>query len=382
MKQLFTFIALLLGVVSVQAQIFSEQVQSGKLGETRTLRIYVPENYTEEKVYPLIVVLDAEYLFDPVASNVKYYNYWDEMPEAIVVGVTQNYDGLRKADTEYDAENGLPANKGNSFFEFIGMELVPYIESKYTIANFKAIVGHGITANYINYFLLKEKPLFDAYINLSPEFAPMMESRVAAQLAKFEDKKFYYLATAQNDFKDNINKVQAYDEQLKNINNSNLHYYYNFFDDANHNSLAVYAIPAALDRIFSVYKPITPLEYKEKILTLETPAIEYLEDKYNTIEELFGLDKQISINDIMAIYSAARRKEDWRSVEELGELCKKEYPDTMLGYYFLAESLEKTDHMKQAMKMYQNAFLMQEIDFLTKDMMLDKANDIKREYGF
>ncbi|WP_340077164.1 alpha/beta hydrolase [Leptobacterium sp. I13] len=365
------------------SQVKQTPFNSYKLNEERPIQVYVPENYNEEKSYPLIVVLDAEYLFDIVVSNTKFYSYWDEMPQAIVVGINQNYDNIRVKDCEYSDENGFPSGKGNDFFEFIGMELIPYLDEQYKLANFKVIVGHSLTSNFINYYLFKEKPLFDSYINLSPSLAPLMEEHIPERIATFQDKKFfYYLATAQEDLKENSERIYSLHQQMKTVDKPNIQYYFDDFKGATHISLASYAVPKALDQIFGIYKPISVTEYKEKILMLETPIYDYLEEKYNTIKTLFGIEKQVSLNDIMAIYAAIKQKEDMPSLERLAKLGKQQYPSTMLGYYFEAEYYEQVGEPKKAMRTYEKAFGMEEIDFLTKDMALDKIDAIKADFGW
>ena len=82
---------------SLFAQTQYEYIESDRLG-SRELKIQLPRNYEEntEKFYPLILVLDGDFLFEIVAGNVDYTSYWDDMPEAIVVGVNQ--DGTRSDD--------------------------------------------------------------------------------------------------------------------------------------------------------------------------------------------------------------------------------------------------------------------------------------------
>lgn len=75
--------------LNLGAQVKKEIFESFKLQERRDVSYYFPENYTEDKSYPLIVVLDAEYLFDLVVANVKFQSKFDRMPESIVVGVDQ-----------------------------------------------------------------------------------------------------------------------------------------------------------------------------------------------------------------------------------------------------------------------------------------------------
>ncbi|MDG3582643.1 MULTISPECIES: alpha/beta hydrolase [Galbibacter] len=362
------------------AQVTTTSLDSYKLGEKRNVRLYVPEDYSAEKVYPLIVVLDADYLFDLVVGNAKFYTYKDEMPKSIIVGIDQNE--TRYEDCFYSDENGLPDKKGNAFFEFIGMELIPMIEKNYNLANFKAIVGHGVTANFADYYLFKDNPLFNAYVILSPTFAPTMESNTPKRLSELQEMIFYYLATGEHDAKESQQRINVFNNQMKGYTNDNLHYYYDNFTNASHFSVASYGIPKALDQFFTIYKPISVEEYKKDVLAYEGPVIDYLTNKYNTIETLFGFKKQVSLNDMMAIYAATKKKEDLESLNELSKIAKKEYPDTMLGFFWEAEYFEQMGEPKKAMRTYEKAFGMPEIDFATKDLALERIDALKADFGW
>lgn len=56
----------LLVVTLSYAQLSIEEFDSFKLNEKRKVSLFVPENYSKDKKYPLVVVLDADYLFDVV----------------------------------------------------------------------------------------------------------------------------------------------------------------------------------------------------------------------------------------------------------------------------------------------------------------------------
>ncbi|MEL4306767.1 alpha/beta hydrolase [Joostella sp. CR20] len=373
-------IALCLCAITSFAQKTTSTIESIKLAEERDIQLYVPEDYSAEKSYPLIVVLDADYLFDAVVGNTKFYAYKDEMPQSIVVGINQK--NSRYEDCFYSDENGFPDKKGNAFFEFIGMELIPMIAKNYNLAPFKAIVGHDTSANFSNYYLFKNNLLFNAYINLSPNFAPTLEHKVPERLSSLDTMTFYYLATSENDESENQQRIGVFNNNMKSVSNSNIHYYFDKFENANHYGVASYGIPKALDKIFKMYKPISVDEYKKEVLAYEGPIVGYLTDKYNTIESLFGFKKQVSLNDMMAIYAGIKKKDDLESLEELSKIAKKEYPNTMLGFFFEAEYLEKMGEPKKAMRTYEKAFGMKEIDFLTKDLALERIDALKADFGW
>jgi len=366
----------------ISAQTYYETISSEKLGTKREIKIQLPRNYEEnkEKLYPVMLVLDGDYLFEPVAGMVDYYSYWEDAPEMIVVGVNQGRS--READSYYDESRYLPSEEGAAFFEFLGMELMQHIASKYRVAPFHVIVGHDLTANFMNFYLLKDHPIFDAYINLSPDYAPKMNVRLGEIFEKTDKKIWYYLATGSDDIPQLQESINAFDSQLKDINNTLLNYKFDNFDGATHYSLVGKAIPSAIDNIFEIYRPISQKEYQTTLLQTSISLSEYLQDKYNTINELFGLQKQIRLNDFLAINQAIEKTKRWEDFKELSKMAAEHYPNTMLATYFEARWEEETGNPQRAIKTYQKAYSQEPISFLTTDFMLERANEIKKANGY
>ncbi|MGJ8665575.1 MAG: alpha/beta hydrolase [Patiriisocius sp.] len=382
MKKAILLLLFLAISISVSAQIKYEEFSSDRLGETRRLKIQLPRNYdtNELKVYPVVIVLDGDYLFEPVAGNVDYFSYWEDMPESIVVGVMQA--ATRYEDCNYDSENGLPADKGADFFEFLGLELLPYIDQNYRTAKFVIGVGHDFTANFLNYYLFKDPPLFNGYIILSPDLAPEQTSRLAGRIPMIQTQLFYYLATGTDDIKGLMEGTEALNSALKPIEAKNFNYYYDNFERGTHYSLVGRGIPNALEKIFSVYRPISKQEYKDVLMKLDTPISDYLTEKYQIIEDLFGLTNAIRVNDYIATATASEKRKQWESLRVIAEMASREYPETVLGPYYLGGYYEETGEPKKAMRTYQAAYDKEEVDFITVDMLLDKADDIKSEFGY
>ncbi|MDE3743082.1 alpha/beta hydrolase [Maribacter polysaccharolyticus] len=365
----------------LNAQVTKEIFESFKLQERRDVSYYFPEEYNEENKHPLIVVLDADYLFEQVVATAKYYSKFHGMPECIVVGVHQSKEGIRYDDCAFDPETGLPEDKGSKFFEFLGMEIIPYLDLNYNTAPFKMIVGYDITANYENYWLFKDRSLFNAYINISPTLAPDMETNIPSRLQALDQQIFYQLIL-EGEKNKYTQRILAMDNAIKAIDKETLHYYFDTYPSADHLSVVTYGIGKAFDNIFGMFKPISPKEYKTKILTSDEPVYNYLENKYTNIESLFGIKKPVDLNDIMAIYAGSRKKEDYESLKPLSDLCKAEFPDTMLGFYFEGEYYEQLGEPKKALRTFEKAFGMDEIDFLTKEMALEKIDALKADFGY
>jgi predicted alpha/beta superfamily hydrolase len=365
-----------------QSKVIYEEFSSYRLGETRRLKIQLPRDYetNTDKSYPIVIVLDANYLFEPVAGNVDYFGYWEDMPEALVVGIMQG--DSRYDDCFYDDTNFMPADKGADFFEFIGLELVPFIDANFRTAKFIIAVGHDLTASYINYYLFKDPPLFNGYIALSPDLAPMMDDRLPKRIPNIPQKLFYYLATGTDDIQDLQLVAQELNTSLSSLKSDQFNYYFDNFEGATHYSLVARAIPSALEKIFSVYRPISKQEFNEVMLKLETPVHLYLLDKYQTIANLFGINNPIRINDFIASATACEKLKQWESLREIATLATRQYPDLILGDYYMGRYYEEIGDPKRAMRTFQGGFDKEEVDFITVDLMLDKADQIKYDFGY
>ena len=364
---------------SIFAQFKLDTITSARLKEDRVISISLPYSYGKEKnkKYPLLLLLDGNYLFEPFSGALKYGNYWDDLPEVITVAIDQGKPFDRELETDVDDQNGLPIEKGAQFFDFITMELMPYLEKKYTIAPFKIIAGHDVTAGFLNLFLYKDNPLFDAYISMSPEFPKDMETRIPKRLNLINKPLFYYQSTADGDLKKMQDLIKTLDTNIKTVNNPNLYYQFDDFKNASHYSLVLHSIPNALYHIFGVYQPISNTEYQEKIVILPSDYVGFLTKKYDIIEKSYGIKMPIRINDFRAIEAAILKNNAFTEFEQLAALSKKSYPKAMLSQYHMGMFYEKTGDTKKANKAYMNAYNMEEIGSLTKDFMLEKADAMK-----
>lgn len=370
---------LLLFSVAVFSQKTTETFVSTKLGESREITIGLPPSYEQNstKKYPILILLDGDYLFDPFFGALNYGAYWQDLPETIIIGISQNINEERIDDSNYDDFNGVPAEKGARFFEFIGGELLPFIEKKYRVAPFRIIAGHDTTAGYLNFFLYKENPIFNAYISLSPELAPEMETRIPENLAKLKQPIFYYQSSGDGDLKDVKETIKTLDVNIKTVVNPLLNYKYDHFKGASHYSTVLYSVPNALYQFFDCYKPISMAEYQEKIAVLQNGYVKYLTDKYDGIEKTLGFKVPIRTTDFKAIEAAILKNKAYPELENLSDIAKKAYPKTMLADYELGLMFEKIGDSKKAAKAYQKAAQLDEIGDLTKDMMFEKFDEMQ-----
>lgn len=377
MKNILIFVACFVISGSVFSQVKYEKFESRILNTTRQLKIRLPKNYdpASEAKHPVIIVFDGDYLFEPVVGQVSFQTYFDEMPESIVVGIVQGYE--RFYDSYFDEVTGMPIESGTRFFRFVGEELLPYIDSKYNTSKFRIAVGQDLMGNFINSFLVSEKPLFQAYINLSPDFKGNMEEHVAKRLQYINDDVFYYMATSDNDVASIRKTVIETDVQLKATDNKALTYYFDEFTGDSHYTLVTGALSKALDQIFDIYRPLDEKELKEKVLTYDGTLDKYLENRYDRIEDLFGIHKPISEEEFEKVVAVADQREDLASLEKLGKLAIKQLPKSSLGTYYLALHAERIGKNKKALKLYESALTFDSKAPFDKDFITSQVEKLK-----
>lgn len=377
MKNALTFVACFLFCTSNFAQVKYEKFESRKLNTTRELKIKLPKNYDPSSTikHPVIVVFDGDYLFEPVVGQVSFQTYFDGMPESIVVGIVQGYE--RFYDSYFDEVTGLPIETGARFYEFVGEELLPYIDSKYNTSKFRVAIGHDIMGNFINSFMFSDKPLFEAYINLSPDFQGNMDENIVNRVKYIKNDIFYYLATSDGENANIRKTIAETNEQLKMTDNKALTYYFDELKGDSHYSMVTGALSKALEQIFDIYKPLREKELKEKVLTYDGTLDKYLEKRYDRIESLFGINKPITEEEFEKVVEVAEEREDLESLEKIGKLANKKLPESSLGTYYLALHAEKTGKTKKATKLYETALTLEETPKFNKDFIMAQMEKLK-----
>ena len=361
----------------------NDTILSKYLNEKRAIEIQLPRSYETEvdKNYPLMIVLDGDYMFNIVSGSVDYLSYWGDIPENLVVGINQK-DTRFQDSSVFDNISYTPISSTASFYDFIVNELIPYFSKNYRVSNFKVIVGQERTANFANFFLLKNDPQIRGVISISPKISENMNRYLNENLSKSNSKIVYTLSSSKRDFESIFKNVSELTASLDSIENKNLRFESLIFDKENHYILPSVSVPKSIRSTYSMYSDIDKIEYDSIISKLETSPIDYLKNKYQLIKEFYDLDKTISMNDFMAIEEFIEENEFFNLYDELSELAKQEYPGTILPSYYKGRFIEETGDPKKAMYIYRSAYNMKEVKGLTKEYLLELAERIKEDFNY
>tara|TARA_Y200000002_G_scaffold167802_1_gene138428 strand:+ start:383 stop:1561 length:1179 start_codon:yes stop_codon:yes gene_type:complete len=361
----------------------NDTIISKYLNEKRAIEIQLPRSYeiASDKNYPLMIVLDGDYMFNIVSGSVDYLSYWGDIPENLVVGINQK-DTRFQDSSVFDNITHTPISSTASFYDFIVNELIPYFSKNYRVSSFKVIVGQERTANFANFFLLKNDPQIRGVISISPKISENMNRYLNENLSKTNSKIIYTLSSSKRDFESIFKNVSELTASLDSIENKNLRFESLIFDKENHYVLPSVGVPKSIRSTYSMYSDIDKIEYDSIISKLETSPIDYLKNKYQLIKEFYDLDKTVSMNDFMAIEEFIEENEFFNLYDELSELAKQEYPGTILPSYYKGRFIEETGDPKKAMYIYRSAYNMKEVKGLTKEYLLELAERIKEDFNY
>jgi len=232
---LFANLSLSQNLDSFYVSRINDTILSKYLNEKRPIEIQLPRSYdtNPEKKYPLIVVLDGDYMFNIVAGSVDYLSYWGDIPENLIVGINQKETRFKDSSV-LDNITHTPITSTASFYDFIVNEVIPYFSKNYRISNFRVILGQERTANFANFFLLKKNPVFQAVISISPKMSKNMNSYLSENLSKTNSKIVYTLSSSKKDFESIYKNVSELKNSLDSISNKNLKFESLIFNEENY----------------------------------------------------------------------------------------------------------------------------------------------------
>ena len=368
---------------SLNVYKINDTLKSNFLNEKRAIEIQLPRSYQTDikKKYPLMIVMDGDYMFNLVSGSVDYLSFWGDIPENLVVGINQR-DSRFDDSSNLDPIDYTPISSTANFYDFLVNELIPFITKNYRVSNFRILVGHERTANFINFFLLKENPAIRGVVSISPRFTKNIDKYITEKLKGTQSKIIYTLSSSKKDFETIYGNVKDLSVNLDSIENKNFMFKSLIFENENHYILPSVSVPNSIRNIYSLYSDIDKVEYDSIISKLDSSPIEYLQNKYELIKDFYEIDKTISINDFLAMEDYIESFEMYELYDDLSEIANEEYPETIVSSYYKGRFFEETGQFEKAMYTYKSAYILSEVKgFFTKDYLLQLADEIKSDFN-
>ncbi len=151
-----------------------DSIYSESLKEYRKIYVQLPASYNvkEKEKYPVVYILDGEVLL-PTVNNVQDFYSGGFTPDMVLIGISNDKNRMRDLTTSKVTEMyGMPFKQENgdaaNFSNFLETELIPFIENKYPVTNFRTLIGHSYGGLFTLYSLVHHPHLFSNYIAIDP----------------------------------------------------------------------------------------------------------------------------------------------------------------------------------------------------------------------
>ncbi|NOH59282.1 tetratricopeptide repeat protein [Alteromonas sp. 07-89-2] len=148
-----------------------EKLQSKVLNEQREVVVQLPKGYAEnpDKKYPVIYRLDGAGNLTMMNAVLESLQSQNAAPEVIIVAI-ENTDRLRDLYPTANEDPNGPVGYGGggaNFLSFITTELMPMVEKKYRVHDFRVIEGASAGGVFALYALTQKPELFNAALTYS-----------------------------------------------------------------------------------------------------------------------------------------------------------------------------------------------------------------------
>jgi predicted alpha/beta superfamily hydrolase len=167
-------------------------LSSTNVNQEFSIFIALPHSYTKsEQSYPVVYVLDANFLFGMMTETTRLLYFPKELQELIIVGVGYpdivsfgSSMGLRTRDYTptnhdwYETKYAVPGSsapkfvgegEAANFLQFLSEELVPFINKNYrTLPDENALLGRSFGGLFVLYALFRQPGNFKRYFAGSP----------------------------------------------------------------------------------------------------------------------------------------------------------------------------------------------------------------------
>lgn len=361
-----------------------DSLYSNILNESRTIYVQIPANYAPEKnqKYPVVYILDGE-IFLPTIHDVQNYYSGGFTPEMVLVGISNDKNRVRDLTTSsLTTKYGMPFNEQNgeaqNFRKFIETELIPFIENKYPVTNYRTLIGHSYGGLFAISTLINQPDLFANYLAIDPSLdwdnqKLLKEAQAILATKQFKNKALFMSLSGQLHMQnaqitiDNVMQDTtaytlfarsniAFSDLVKQHKKNGLTFTWKFYPKDIHGTIP---LPSIMDGLISVFEWFQ-MENTDKINSFDTSKkellsiIKYREQK---LKEHFGYFEPPYPEELLNM--SGYMNMDMQQPEKAKmyfELATEYYPESANAYDSMADYYEAQGDIANAIIFATKAF--------------------------
>lgn len=331
-------------------------IKSIPFNTEREFQVHLPKKIESNEYLPIIFVFDAQWdsYYNLVISTIDYLVEVRELPKSIVVGINSEKRQYELTPTPVNEDWKVPNLGGAKYLEeHLVSEVIPFLEQKYKVANFRMGIGHSLGGTFVINSLIDNQELFNVYIAISPNLELDDEEiilKIQRNLSNIENlNKLFFVTMGNSGNPDNqfLTPVKKLDSILKTHNNDNFKWSFRVLNDYNHATTPLASLQEALLFISKKWK-MTPVKI-EKIIKSEDVLMEF-KAFYKDLSQWTGYIINPKIYDYFNFIRVLEANQQYQDAIILYKDAIKNYPSQSRFYNGVAENLMKIGNTIEAEK--------------------------------
>lgn len=345
------------GVAKTGASSFN--FTSKALSGQRTLDIYLPESYSySNKTYPVIYLLDSDFLFDLTVGLLKTKWSRELAPEAIIVGIRTSSPQARlnfampivRPDGSIFAKNAKP----EAMATFFSDELAPFLSQHYRINNYRVGIGMSPTATNIVFDFLSASPFFDAHIAIASDlhFNTLSGQSFHSQIAKkANNKRFFLHSKASRDFINDPVGEKVYQQLAASTKHQKNNFYTLVPENSEHYAVSIETLEQAFNKLFPIDDWLPDYDkIRAENLPVKALMSFYLQRNEKAGFETYPLiDAYWSINSVIGLTQHLAGQGRFNEAAKLLEWANALSANEVLVHYYLSKVYAKLSQADKAL---------------------------------
>jgi predicted alpha/beta superfamily hydrolase len=360
-----------------------DSLYSENLKEYRQIYIQLPADYDVKKKekYPVVLILDGE-VFLPTVNIVQNFYSGGFTPEMVLVGISNSQNRTRDLTTSKITEKyGMPFKEENgeaeNFSKFIESELIPFIEKKYPVTNFRTLIGHSYGGLFTIYTLINHPHLFSNYLIIDPSLdwdnqKLLKEAKEKLSSQNYKGKSLFMSLSGQlhmqnpkitienvmqdtSDFTLFSRSNITFSKIVKQIKKNELAFEWKFYPNDLHGTIPYPSIKDGLISIFKWYQMENTDKFNDPSTSKEelSNIINY---RSNKLKSYFGYSTPPYPQDLLnALGYMSLDMEQLEKSKMFFEFGIQFYPNSTNTYDSMAEYYERNNDYKNALKFMNKA---------------------------
>lgn len=350
------------------------------LHEQRPISVILPKSFNKGKAtkFPLVIVFDRQNqrIFRQTFETINYLVSFDEMPEAIIIGISTENNQKRIYETSL--KSSLEKATGENFIRFLYEELIPWAEAELNCGSNRIFIGHSRFGYFSSYLLTSQLTALTGVISLSPFFKEpnvnLVDSLKSRLLTTRLPHTVYYRFITGDSITDTKDYLLMDSFLVTAKPTTNFNWKGTAFYNAKHMAVPGLGVMPSLVEIFDFWS-----DEMTKVLQSEQPFTTEVYKRFtNRMKSHYGDGIGLGLSVLNGIGYKFYNNQQYEYARAAWQALLQEYPMFSYAYVSIAKSYAKEGNKKAAAEMYRKA--RQELSdntFYNKEQSLEILHEIE-----